>query len=148
MIKTPEWSHGEVKHPKKITPEAVKKLAFWLFLVVCVTEGMTYNPPISIGFTIIHYDYNYNDPHKPSVEHNLRQGYLGGGFKYFWNFHPLFGEMIQIRMSMFFFEMGWFNHQPEAICCGLFASYLEIPWLKLGWLWLKTPCVVFCWLWL
>ena len=34
---------------------------------------------------------------------------LGGGFEYFWNFHPYLGEMIQFDEHIF--QMGGENHQ-------------------------------------
>ena len=39
----------------------------------------------------------------------------GGGFKYFFDVHPYFGNMIQLD-ELIFFNLGWFNHQlPENI---------------------------------
>ncbi len=35
---------------------------------------------------------------------------LGGGFRYFFIFTPIPGEMIQFDEHIF--QMGWFNHQP------------------------------------
>ena len=37
-------------------------------------------------------------------------GHLGGGFKYFWNFHHYLGK-IPILTNIF--QRGWFNHQLE-----------------------------------
>ena len=39
---------------------------------------------------------------------------LGGGFKYFWNFHPYLGK-IPILTNIF--QMGWFNHQLVWVLC-------------------------------
>ena len=39
----------------------------------------------------------------------LMKVYLGGGLKYFWNFHPYLGK-IPILTNIF--QMGW-NHQPD-----------------------------------
>ena len=53
------------------------------------------------------------------VAENLPEGFfhdqkhlqkVGGGFKYL--FSPLFGEDEPI-LTHIFFQMGWFNHQPE-----------------------------------
>ena len=42
--------------------------------------------------------------------------YLGGGFKCFFNFTPIPGEMIQFDEHIF--QMGWFNHQSAtSFCC-------------------------------
>ncbi len=41
--------------------------------------------------------------------------HLGGGFKYC-SFSPLFGE-DEPNLRSIFFQMGWFNHQPEEFWC-------------------------------
>ena len=44
---------------------------------------------------------------------------LGGGFKYFFMFTLILGEMIQFDEHIF--QMGWFNHQVEM--CDIIESF-------------------------
>ena len=47
---------------------------------------------------------------KLRLELNLDIGILGGGFKYFFMFTPIWGRWTHFDKHIF--QMGWFNHQP------------------------------------
>ncbi len=52
---------------------------------------------------------------------------VGGGFKYFL-FLPLYGEMIQVDLRIFFIH-GWFNHQLENFCPHKFLGHESLSLL-------------------
>ena len=49
--------------------------------------------------------------------HSFLHCQLGGGFKYFWNFHPYLGKTSNLTHI---FQMGWFNHPPAKFFVGYF----------------------------
>ena len=53
-------------------------------------------------------------------------GWLGGGFQYFWNFHP--EHWGRFPFWLIFFQRGWFNHQLDEFLwnfCGLWLASIK-----------------------
>ena len=130
------WDFGKLKEIEAIEKllKEVEVAGRWLWVLGVVGCGCLgfccWNYPIFGISCLSRKQLHTNDfgTRKPIyIKNDIKNLQLGGGFKYFWNFHPeLWGnDPIWLRNI---FQMGWFNHQLVNISLNI-SMFLCFPQL-------------------